>query len=615
MVYEILIKGVAMKLKYFGWFVIIAVVLPLIISLPRAAMALDIIVEHGATGENFRYPSIQSALTFITQQTGTTNSFRILVEPSTTPYTDPFTVISAVPIIGKETARTILSGAGLSGALITANNVSNVTIKNFTIINAAIGIAISTNASVNITGNVFQVGSGNTAVSVQNSPATTIINNTFYLNGTAISNGTDNIVITNNIFSTNALAISSQAALTNTTYNAYHNNTNDSNGTVTLDANSLPNISVSAPADPLFVDPANLDFHLKAGSPCHSYGVTNAGNPNYPNVFDGTTFDMGAYGGTNSDTIPFPLSDLIITNTTSTSITLGWSPNNCYLVGGYQVHYGTLSTKYTTTLDAGNVATYTISGLSGATAPTGEPAITHWDISNQTITLFWSTATVSGATGYEVRYDPVSVPTATSPVKDAGNSTSYSLSGLQNFTSYYINVTAYAEANFYIAVKVFYAPNPATMLSDFSNEVHTTIGSRLNSATSSTAIYDFPEPIEAQPSLPNKGCFIATAAYGAYSSSQVQALRKFRDRYLLTNAAGTAFVRWYYTHGPRGAQFLNEHPGLKPVVRVALLPLVGMALLLTHPSMLMKILSVMIISTLIILALYRKKLRPSGGIQ
>ena len=222
---------------------------------------------------------------------------------------------------------------------------------------------------------------------------------------------------------------------------------------------------------------------------------------------------------------------------------------------------------------------------------------------------------MSGATGYEVRYDPASVPTATSPRVDAGNSTSYSLSGLQNFTSYYINVTAYAEANFYIAVKVFYALNPATMLSDFSNEVHTSIGSRLYSATSSTAIQDFPEPIVPYPNLPNTGCFIATAAYGSYSASQVQALRKFRDQYLLTNTVGRAFVGWYYTYGPIGAQFLNEHPGWKPVVRIALIPAVGAALFLTQTSLMTKVVSVMVISTLIVLALYRKKPQPSGGIR
>jgi hypothetical protein len=50
-------------------------------------------------------------------------------------------------------------------------------------------------------------------------------------------------------------------------------------------------------------------------------------------------------------------------------------------------------------------------------------------------------------------------------------------------------------------------------------------------------------------------------------------------------------------------------------VRIALIPAVGAALFLTQTSMMTKVVSVMIISTLIVLVLSRKKLRPSGGIQ
>jgi hypothetical protein len=42
--------------------------------------------------------------------------------------------------------------------------------------------------------------------------------------------------------------------------------------------------------DPLFVDPVNKDFHLRAGSPC-----IDTGDPNSPPDPDGTRADMGAF--------------------------------------------------------------------------------------------------------------------------------------------------------------------------------------------------------------------------------------------------------------------------------------------------------------------------------
>jgi hypothetical protein len=73
------------------------------------------------------------------------------------------------------------------------------------------------------------------------------------------------------------------------------------------------------------------------------------------------------------------------------------------------------------------------------------------------------------------------------------------------------------------------------------------------------------------------GCFIATAAYGTSMAEGIQILREFRDEYLLTNPPGQTFVDLYYKVSPPIAEFITEHPGLKPIVRAALVPAVAMS--------------------------------------
>jgi hypothetical protein len=75
----------------------------------------------------------------------------------------------------------------------------------------------------------------------------------------------------------------------------------------------------------------------------------------------------------------------------------------------------------------------------------------------------------------------------------------------------------------------------------------------------------------------SSGCFIATAAYGSLMEPNVKILRDFRDRFLLHNSMGKGFVRLYNTYSPPMADFIAKHNSLKAMVRISLLPVVGVS--------------------------------------
>lgn len=85
------------------------------------------------------------------------------------------------------------------------------------------------------------------------------------------------------------------------------------------------------------------------------------------------------------------------------------------------------------------------------------------------------------------------------------------------------------------------------------------------------------------------GCFIATAAYGTPMAEEIEVLREFRDQYLLTNPAGEALVELYYKTSPPIAEFITEHPALKPVVRAALVPAIAMSTVAVKTTLAQKI--------------------------
>lgn len=72
-------------------------------------------------------------------------------------------------------------------------------------------------------------------------------------------------------------------------------------------------------------------------------------------------------------------------------------------------------------------------------------------------------------------------------------------------------------------------------------------------------------------------CFVATAAYGSPLADEVGALRRFRDRYLMTNALGQALVAAYYEVGPSLADFIRDDADRRAAARSVLAPIVDVA--------------------------------------
>lgn len=111
------------------------------------------------------------------------------------------------------------------------------------------------------------------------------------------------------------------------------------------------------------------------------------------------------------------------------------------------------------------------------------------------------------------------------------------------------------------------------------------------------------------------GCFIATAAYGTPMAEEIDILRDFRDQYLLTNPVGETLVELYYKTSPPIADFIDDHPALKPVVRAALVPAIAMSTVAVNTTLVEKIAivsSVGLVSALLVFWFRRRTGKARG---
>jgi len=74
-------------------------------------------------------------------------------------------------------------------------------------------------------------------------------------------------------------------------------------------------------------------------------------------------------------------------------------------------------------------------------------------------------------------------------------------------------------------------------------------------------------------------CLIATAAFGSELTPQVQFLRDFRDRNIMSTLSGSSFMNvfnvWYYSFSPYVADYERQQPWLQQIIRTSIYPLLG----------------------------------------
>lgn len=139
--------------------------------------------------------------------------------------------------------------------------------------------------------------------------------------------------------------------------------------------------------------------------------------------------------------------------------------------------------------------------------------------------------------------------------------------GLQNGTSYYFNISIRD-----LAFNNVFLIDPAFI------SAQGTCNQPINNPGVDAGCDYIATPGAVTGLLPNAfNCFISTAAYGSGFAPKVDTFRRFRDRFLITNALGRAFTLAYYKYGKIMAEHIAGHPARQFVARIFLTPLWALA--------------------------------------
>ena len=80
-------------------------------------------------------------------------------------------------------------------------------------------------------------------------------------------------------------------------------------------------------------------------------------------------------------------------------------------------------------------------------------------------------------------------------------------------------------------------------------------------------------------STQEKKCIIATVTFGSELAPEVQFLRNFRDKLILSTRSGSAFYiafdAFYYSWSTSVANFIEKHDFLKNLIKIVIYPLIG----------------------------------------